>query len=180
MNYCHFDEKKQLHKRSYEIIYIVKENGCHECYSHRKDRDGYPRIDRLGKEWIMSRYIWTLMHGDILDKLVVRHKCDSPSCINIDHLELGTQKQNLVEMWARGRGNKNKKQLSKKDKMAIINSKKTIKQLALDYSVSHSTIVKTRKRCTMRKKINRVPNKPFVMGATHKLKSLEIKQVINK
>ena len=181
MNYCHFDEKKQLNKNAREIIFVVTEKGCHECQSHRMDRDGYPKIDRFSKEWVMSRYISTLAHGPIPIKLVVMHKCDNPPCINIDHLELGTQKENMQAKKARGRGNNKGKKLSKQEKKAIINSKKTIKQLAIDKGVSYSTIVNLRKKRTERQKIKRAPDKPpIIMGAKSKTKLQEIKQSSNK
>jgi len=33
----------------------------------------------------------------------VNHHCDNPPCWNIEHLYLGTQKQNIADMWTRGR-----------------------------------------------------------------------------
>lgn len=35
--------------------------------------------------------------------IVVRHRCDNPPCQNPDHLELGTQHENLRDMFDRGR-----------------------------------------------------------------------------
>lgn len=35
--------------------------------------------------------------------MVVRHRCDNPPCIAIDHLELGTQAENVRDMHSRGR-----------------------------------------------------------------------------
>lgn len=34
---------------------------------------------------------------------VVRHKCDNPRCINIEHLEAGTHKDNYADMQERNR-----------------------------------------------------------------------------
>ena len=34
---------------------------------------------------------------------VVRHKCDNPRCININHLEGGTYKDNMADMYERNR-----------------------------------------------------------------------------
>lgn len=38
-----------------------------------------------------------------IEHLLVRHKCDNPACINPDHLELGTHKDNYEDMMARKR-----------------------------------------------------------------------------
>ncbi|WP_363267018.1 HNH endonuclease [Cellulomonas sp.] len=35
--------------------------------------------------------------------MIVRHRCDNPPCCNPEHLELGTQTQNVGDMVARAR-----------------------------------------------------------------------------
>ena len=37
------------------------------------------------------------------DGSVVRHTCDNPPCINLSHLVVGTQKENLADMTDKGR-----------------------------------------------------------------------------
>lgn len=37
--------------------------------------------------------------------LVVRHRCDTPACVNPDHLEIGTYQDNSNDKYERGRGN---------------------------------------------------------------------------
>lgn len=67
---------------------------------------GYGRLRIEGKQQRAHRLMYQLRHGPIADGLVVRHSCDNPSCINLDHLSLGTQLENVHDMLARGRANK--------------------------------------------------------------------------
>ncbi len=86
-----------MNKPAKPITFIVTECGCHECISHRIDRDGYRRLERFYVEWLIHRYVWTLFNGEITEGMEVRHKCHNPACMNIDHLELGTHKQNMED-----------------------------------------------------------------------------------
>lgn len=47
------------------------------------------------------RWLFVRVHG--YEPPVVRHKCDNPSCVNIDHLEGGTHADNARDYWTRGR-----------------------------------------------------------------------------
>jgi hypothetical protein len=44
-----------------------------------------------------------MLHPDADRSLIVRHRCDNPRCVNPDHLQLGTQKENMMDMHVRGR-----------------------------------------------------------------------------
>jgi hypothetical protein len=49
------------------------------------------------------RMAWLLFRGSIPGRLYVLHKCDTPPCVNPDHLFLGTQLVNLTDAKQKGR-----------------------------------------------------------------------------
>lgn len=49
------------------------------------------------------RVAWELYRGSIPDGLAICHKCDVPSCVNPDHLFLGTLKDNSQDCARKGR-----------------------------------------------------------------------------
>jgi len=51
----------------------------------------------------MHRYVYELNYGDIPDGMHVLHSCDNPSCINIDHLRVGTNQDNVDDRTKRNR-----------------------------------------------------------------------------
>ena len=89
-----------------EITYKINKRGCFECTSHKTDSFGYPRSGRVVdgiRFWIISHYMYYKHKGSIPKGLCVLHKCDNPKCINPNHLELGTLKENVRQRDTRGR-----------------------------------------------------------------------------
>lgn len=56
------------------------------------------------KLWLAHRWLYTQLMGEIPTGLVLRHSCDTPACVNPDHLETGTNSDNVQDMLKRGRG----------------------------------------------------------------------------
>lgn len=76
--------------------------GCW-LWSGGTDRHGY------GTQWVAGRVVYAHrifyeQHvGAIPDGQVVRHKCDTPTCVNPAHLLPGTQGDNMRDARERGR-----------------------------------------------------------------------------
>jgi hypothetical protein len=50
------------------------------------------------------RLSWELYRGPIPDGLQVLHRCDVRSCVNPEHLFIGTQSDNMADMYRKQRG----------------------------------------------------------------------------
>lgn len=81
---------------------VAEESGCIRFTGHL-DGEGYGRIMVARVKYMAHRLSYSLNNGPIPDGYVVRHKCDNPSCINPEHLEVGTQADNIADKVSRGR-----------------------------------------------------------------------------
>jgi len=84
----------------------IPPSGCW-IWTGASDSKGYGRMASGFKKSPLKAYrvSYELFVGIIPDGLVVRHKCDVTSCVNPNHLEVGTQKDNMQDASKRGRLN---------------------------------------------------------------------------
>lgn len=112
------------------------------CTKHKPI--GYGRKRIKGKLWLHHRWVWTKEKGPIGRGLILRHRCDNPSCINLDHLELGTQADNVKDRDTRGRtavgADHGKVKLDASALTDIFTSTLSNRALGRKYKVTHSAI----------------------------------------
>ena len=94
-----------IYKAKFRLILTSKENkqtGCWEWFG-LKNWGGYGVLKVRSKRITAHRLAWIVFKGPFDSELVVRHKCDNRLCVNPEHLELGTQKDNIRDMHERQR-----------------------------------------------------------------------------
>lgn len=65
--------------------------------------DGYGTVSRCGLMEKCHRVSWILTYGNIPPNKLVLHICDNTLCVNPDHLFLGTNADNTLDMINKGR-----------------------------------------------------------------------------
>jgi hypothetical protein len=92
----------------------VRMAGLTECWqwTGSKNSVGYGQFSRSRSNRHIGAHRWAYEHafGVIPDGMVVMHECDNRACVNPTHLRLGTQRDNMLDMIAKGRdGNKQRR-----------------------------------------------------------------------
>ena len=88
--------------RMWRKVSIDSASGCWN-WTASKDRDGYGETSIRGKNIRAHRAAWLLHTGEHPGRMLVCHKCDNPSCVNPDHLFLGTALDNNRDRHRKGR-----------------------------------------------------------------------------
>lgn len=143
--------------------YVNKTDGCWIWMGGGKNKKGYGQIQIGGKDSkhvLAHRLSYTMHKGEIPDGFVVMHLCDNPQCVNPEHLQLGTQSENIKQAFAKGRKNAvpphkfgeshGASKVTETQALEIRNSDQSTAVLMAKYKVSKSLINKIRSRKTWR------------------------------
>jgi len=150
--YCSKACRGDLKARFEEKVTKVPEGGCWIWEGASPGGRGYGQI-RVGDSQIAAhRLAYEQAYEPIPDGMYVCHTCDNPSCVNPEHLFLGTHQDNMDDMTKKDR--KPKGEFSKAHKLTdeevleIRASSETQQELADRFGVSQRNISFIRNRKT--------------------------------
>lgn len=133
--------------------YVNKTNDCWLWTGRRDGSFGYGMYKTEGAHRVSYR----LAHGGIPVGAYVLHSCDTPACVNPDHLRVGTQADNMRDRKERDRvpygeaaGSWRKSVLTTEDVRAIRADPRSTRALAPVFGVSPATIGDIRRGRTWR------------------------------
>lgn len=115
-----------------------------------KTKKGYGLLRVDGKNRQAHRLAWVGAHGPT--NLHVLHKCDTPACINVDHLFVGTHADNMADRQSKGRsvGPQGEKagaaKITESDVLKIREDQRSSSIVASEYGLSPSGVRAIRSR----------------------------------
>jgi hypothetical protein len=117
---------------------------------------GYGLLTHHRRQYSAHRFSWLIHRGEIPPEICVLHKCDTPSCINPDHLFLGTTGDNSRDRERKKRGRTSRQfgednlqtKLTTDDIQAIRADTRLQREIAKDYGIRQTQVsrIKTRQR----------------------------------
>jgi hypothetical protein len=83
----------------------VDKSDSEKCWNWKAyhDKDGYAYFRYHDQQRPAARFSWLIHFGHIPDDLYVLHKCDNRSCVNPNHLWVGSQYANMHDCISKGR-----------------------------------------------------------------------------
>jgi hypothetical protein len=110
------------------------------------------------KHTTAHRVSWVVYRGAIPAGLVVCHKCDNRACVNPDHMFVGTQRDNILDMMRKGRQRvylrhgslSNRTKLDEEKVANILRDTRTARVIAAAYGVKNGVIHNIKSRLTWR------------------------------
>jgi hypothetical protein len=94
---------EQQYRESFEAKYIPEPNSGCWLWTANCNVGGYGILKYQRKNRPAHRLSWRFYRGEIPTGLLVCHKCDTPACVNPDHLFLGTPTDSQRDCSRKGR-----------------------------------------------------------------------------
>ena len=126
---------------------MIPFDGHTDCWLWTKgvDKDGYGQCQaaKVAKENKVTRahqLAWVMMNGPIPSGMFVCHSCDNPTCVNPQHLFLGTPNDNVQDMMTKGRYRCGAKPNPNTEAIISLYGIKSCKEVAKEFYVSFSLV----------------------------------------
>jgi hypothetical protein len=126
-------------------------SGC-SIWLGAQTNGGYGRsavANRIHNTTIVHKAVFQEIHGQVPSGMYVCHHCDTPSCVNVDHLFIGTPKANAQDRKQKNRSASKRGELNGNSILTsadvfqiikLIGEKNPLVSIANKYGVSHATI----------------------------------------
>jgi len=155
-------------KEKYIRNFFKHVNKTETCWNWMASTNhGYGNVKILKKSIRAHRYSYFIHNNEMNQDLCVLHKCDNTICVNPEHLFLGTQIENIEDMYSKNRAkpflgairakgeNAGRAKLTNKQVEQIrrlkLKGKQTQKEISEKYNVSQMCISKIIKNKTYTK-----------------------------
>jgi len=132
-------------ERFYEKVMPEPMSGCW-LWMACTNNQGYGRFKIDGKMQMAHRSSYKIHVGPIPDELCILHKCDTPGCVNPEHLFPGTNADNVRDRENKGRGNslcgedQGNAKLTKNDVRDIRTKRMNQREFAEIYGISRQNV----------------------------------------
>ena len=132
----------------------VDKRGLNECWLWTGavcgGANGYGCIKIAGRAVRANRVAWEMAYGPVPEGLLVCHSCDTPLCVNVQHLWIGTNAENMED---RNRKKRNaagqrhgRTHLTSEDIHAIRAAVGSQKAIAIKFGIAPSSVSAIRSR----------------------------------
>lgn len=142
-----FKEIPAFEDRMREKLAERSEKQPNGCLLYTGQNNGtYGQIEYQRKTHLVHRVSYQLNKGEIPKGMCICHSCDTPLCINPDHLWLGTYRENTQDMLGKHRARyKPRRKLSDEQVEQIRNSDEMQIKIAERFHVSSSLVCAIKK-----------------------------------
>lgn len=84
------------------LLKMLEIDGCW-VWQEGRNQDGYGQTSVAGVQILVHRLMYELHVGAIPRGFHVLHSCDNPPCANPAHLKIGTNHENIIDAFNKGR-----------------------------------------------------------------------------
>lgn len=136
---------KDFWDRFWSKVDFIAPNGCWEWKANLGR--GYGMFWFSKTPIVAHRLSWTMLRYPIPEDKLVLHKCDNRKCVNPSHLFIGTQSDNVRDMYEKGRQGDCRTGITKyfsptesKDIISMIDRGISLRNIAIKYGTTHGTL----------------------------------------